>query len=708
MANIPAIKAKAAEYFQKGEYAKAIAEYKKVLEAEPTNASIYNFVGDSYVKLSSIEEAISHYQEAAKAYSQDALYNNAIAVCKKILRLKPEAEVYKTLGELYIQQGLISEALTNLIEYADRKLRENQIEAVLQTYQQIVELNPKNLSVRSKLAEMYLSQKKIEEAAKEFQAIAETYEEQGRIVEAEALQARVRAMYGEKAAPKPEPPRPEAPSVSLEVPPVEIIPPPVEEKPTLIKPEELIIKKEEALAPPPVVEEIKPADWSTNVELGDLLLEIGSIPEAIEQYHTAAEGYFSEGKIEKAESLYRKIAELQPLEIRTHQKLVEIAIASKNEKTMLSAYLSLAECLRRRELKEQAGAVYQKVLEIDPQNETALENLSLITQAVSPIPVKEEVVMPPPGLEEIKAPPPRVEIPVTPPPAKAPEEVKPEEKVLFGRPIVEGGKESRVRFSVAEGVSVPQEETISIAEIIDEFKEGVYQTIGEEDFQGHYDLGIAYKEMGLLDEAIYEFQIASKGKNERLKAFEMLGLCFLERGEPRFAVKQFERGLGTSGYPEEDYIGLHYGLGVAYEQLNDLVNALKEYETVYLMDINFKDVGVKVKRLREETKGLPPPPRTEAPPLRVEMPPPKVGVLPPEPEIPKPEPTLPPKVEPKRIAKEEMVKPEPVLSERPQPLEKEVTPPTPEAPPKPVEEAPKPKPIPSKLKKPEKHKISYV
>jgi tetratricopeptide (TPR) repeat protein len=780
MAKVDQIRAKAAEYFQKGDFAKAVTEYKKVLELEPGNASTYNFIGDAYVKLSNIGEAVTNYLEAVRGYSTDALYNNAIAVCKKILRInKEDPEVYKTLGELYIQQGLVNEAITNLLEYAERKIKQGKSEEAFPVYHQIVELNPQNLAVRSKLAEMYLAQKKIPEATEEFSQLAKAYRDQGRMIEAEALEARVRGMKGE-SAPAQAAPAPEfKPDAIIEELSQQRADAPAERP---AAPELVVDKQPE----PPQEEEAAKQDWATNIELGDLLVEIGSTQEALDQYHTAASGYMNDGNVEKAVAVYKKIANLQPLELRSRQKLVEIAIQNNQQDALIEAYLGLAECLHRRELREQAAAVYQKVLEIDPVNESALESLSLL------LPEMPEGAFEMPGMEihqeatqapsipdisfsqpETAAPQFEEQIQAPEPPAWQPEAVQPEptapsweapapsepeyvqpesymhqveeqseepqfhgqpaeqppaDDVHWGREIVEGGRQSRVKFSVAdeEPAAAPgaQEEFLSLQDILAEFKEGVYQSIKQEDFQGHYDLGIAYKEMGLVEEAIAEFQIASKGERERLKAFEMLGVCFLERGEPKFAIKQLERGLSTPGYSDEDYIGLRYNLATAYEQAGELPGAVKTLEEIYATDVNFKDVGQRLQSLRALTMTAAPEPPQAAPaapprpipqPVQPQPMPQAVRPVPPPPQaVPRPAPQAPPAAAPApRTVPQPVAQPVqrpavPVPPPRPvpqpaAPVQQYQPAPEPEA-----EIAPKPKPIPSKLKKPEKQRISYV
>ena len=198
-----------------------------------------------------------------------------------------------------------------------------------------------------------------------------------------------------------------------------------------------------------------------------------------------------------------------------------------------------------------------------------------------------------------------------------------DDNVHWGREMVEGGRQSRVKFSVADDdqsqAPQAQEEYLSLNDILAEFKEGVYQSIKQEDFQGHYDLGIAYKEMGLVQEAIAEFQISSKGDKERLKSFEMLGICFMERGEYKFAIRQMERGLATPGFEEEAYMGLRYNLAQSYENVGEIENAVKAYEEIYSTDVSFKDVAQKLQQLKPAA-AAPAPKPAPAQPARAPVP----------------------------------------------------------------------------------------
>jgi pilus assembly protein FimV len=138
---------------------------------------------------------------------------------------------------------------------------------------------------------------------------------------------------------------------------------------------------------------------------------------------------------------------------------------------------------------------------------------------------------------------------------------------------------------------------VGLAEIFKEFKKGVDKQLGKEDYDTRYNLGIAYKEMGLVDEAIAEFQLAAKDESRLLECSSMLGICFMEKGMPALAVKWFEKGLGAVGRREEEYQGLRYDLAAAYEASGHKGRALGLYREIHSHDASFRDVADKVRQL---------------------------------------------------------------------------------------------------------------
>jgi GT2 family glycosyltransferase len=152
-----------------------------------------------------------------------------------------------------------------------------------------------------------------------------------------------------------------------------------------------------------------------------------------------------------------------------------------------------------------------------------------------------------------------------------------------------------------EPISLADEEQ-SLADIFREFKKGVEQQLDSEDYDTHYNLGIAYKEMGLIDEAIGEFQVASKDPARVIECCSMLGLCFLEKGMPQLAVKWYKKGLESPEITEDENLGLLYDLGIAYLESGDTAAAQKAFMEVYGVNSNYRDIVGKMKQIEESRK----------------------------------------------------------------------------------------------------------
>ncbi len=145
-----------------------------------------------------------------------------------------------------------------------------------------------------------------------------------------------------------------------------------------------------------------------------------------------------------------------------------------------------------------------------------------------------------------------------------------------------------------------------LAELFEEFRVAEEGDEVKEDFETHYNMGTAYKEMDLMDEAIQEFQTsaslvkAGDGTSRFLQCCNMLGHCFIQKGMPEAAVLWFKKGLTAPGHSEDEYQALRYELASAYEQLGDLKHAREFYTEVYGVDVSYREVAEKLSQLRQK------------------------------------------------------------------------------------------------------------
>ncbi|MGB0035701.1 MAG: tetratricopeptide repeat protein [Candidatus Acidiferrales bacterium] len=146
-----------------------------------------------------------------------------------------------------------------------------------------------------------------------------------------------------------------------------------------------------------------------------------------------------------------------------------------------------------------------------------------------------------------------------------------------------------------------------LAEVFQEFRSELGE-LGEEDedLETHYNLGIAYREMGLLDEAIGEFQkvakAVQKGKPFRyaMNCSTLLALSFIDKGEPKIASMWYKRALEVPELEQETILALRYDLGVAQEMAGESNAALDSFRQVYAMNIDYRDVSDRIATLQKQ------------------------------------------------------------------------------------------------------------
>jgi tetratricopeptide (TPR) repeat protein len=158
----------------------------------------------------------------------------------------------------------------------------------------------------------------------------------------------------------------------------------------------------------------------------------------------------------------------------------------------------------------------------------------------------------------------------------------------------------------AKGSPFGDEAGVDLAEMFGELKQDLEADVAasDEDPETHYNLGIAFREMGLLDEAIGELQKACQsfehGKPfpQIMQTYTWLAQCFLEKGVPEAAVRWYDKALNVPGIDGETRVALHYELASAYETAGDKPSALRHFMDVYGTNIDYRDVAERIKALK--------------------------------------------------------------------------------------------------------------
>lgn len=158
-------------------------------------------------------------------------------------------------------------------------------------------------------------------------------------------------------------------------------------------------------------------------------------------------------------------------------------------------------------------------------------------------------------------------------------------------------------------LEAPQKIDAGLAEVFEEYRVSAEGEVGSGDYETHYNLGLAYHEMDLFEEALEEFQIAvglvspGDGTPRYLQCCNLLGHCFIQKGVPQLAVTWFNKGLNAPGASEDERQALRYELGAAYDQVGDLDRAIEIFTEVYGINVSYRGVNERLRELQARASG---------------------------------------------------------------------------------------------------------
>ena len=323
-----------------------------------------------------------------------------------------------------------------------------------------------------------------------------------------------------------------------------------------------------------------PDDGALRRELAELLLEQGERERGLNEFDSALEALERAEDWGGARGVVDEILRLDPNSVSHHQKRVEYSYRHGEQSLLVNAYLDLANALFRSGSLDQAATVFERVLELDPENQDAREAL----ETVAPPPLELEVAEGGAPLEATAA------------PAASPRDSMTDGFLDLGAFIMDDEPELKDSRMKAEDQQTGDEQG-DFDQMLSQFKKGLEENIDEADSQAHYDLGVAFKEMGLLDEAIGEFQKSLRSDDTRLRSSEALGNCFFEKGQFQVAATVMRRAVDADPGSEQEKVGLLYWMGRCEEEQSRAAEALSYYQRVFAVDINFQDVGQRVDAL---------------------------------------------------------------------------------------------------------------
>jgi len=191
-----------------------------------------------------------------------------------------------------------------------------------------------------------------------------------------------------------------------------------------------------------------------------------------------------------------------------------------------------------------------------------------------------------------------------------------EPMAIESEPLFSAGPEPPVQenaTSLFEPIDAPSNAPVLAAQVIDPGLAEIFEEYrasaegesnGNGDYETHYNLGLAYKEMDLFEEALEEFQIAAglvsseDGTPRYLQCCNLIGHCFLQKGVPQLAVKWFNKGLNVAAASEDERQALRFDLAAAYEQAGELNRAVDLFTEIYGVNVSYRGVNERLRALQ--------------------------------------------------------------------------------------------------------------
>lgn len=622
----------------KGQFDKAIGEWKKLLTESSNDGSIHNNIGDLHIKRNAVAEAIEAYLLAGGAFHASGSALKAIAVYKKILKLDPSRySVYQELGDLNAERGLVNNAVSDYLTLSKLYLKDGRTREALAVYRKIVDLDPTNLNARQRLAELCLQENFRDDAVKAYFHLGKECVAQNQIEHAtKAYKTILKIDPGNAKAER----LLKDPHTALKEVQVELSrrvggsESPLEEAQRQMDAGEFDQAEtvlSDLLGAQPGDPEVCRLLAMLHVKRGELAVALSEIQFLSEAAIRAEDYGLAESMILEYLKADHTCVSLLELLGSLYEHKGEHAAAAIQYGKAISTLLEQPDP----EAPDRPAELLTKIKALDPTS-PMIDDLSAalasprdakkpellfeaeneppiqIPEAAESQPVVSALVSEPIALRlagladdstPVPSPTPSVEVPPLLPNEEvavlAHEAAAEPEVVHVSKPAVPSGlDEPSVKAEEAPvqiAAVAPESSASGDASLPDQVPPSpTPPQVTEHECTVRYELGMAYKNMGMLDEAVEEFRVAINGKECFLDATTLLAASLKEQGLVEPAMECLERALADARCDQEKAVPIRYELGLLYEADGLLEKAV---ETLSLIPA-FLDVPMRLERLK--------------------------------------------------------------------------------------------------------------
>jgi tetratricopeptide (TPR) repeat protein len=617
----------------KGQIEEAIAEWRKLAVEAPSDGSIPNSIGDLHLRRNAVSEASAAFFQAAKLFKAEGATVKAIATYKKVLKCDPtKYEVYRHLGDLNAERGLVSSAVQDYLTLAKQLVKERKPKDALALYQKIVTLDPSNLSAQQRIAELCLQDNRHDEATEVYLQLGRERSMQGRHEEAndaylavlridpknnEAAQfvegvkkggtISIKAVKAGTTAPAKPPSSPQ--------------PGPLDE--AIRRIEEKQYAGAEAILNQILSRE--PGNPQVCQLLARLHLQRGDLQVALGEYRFLAGEALRAQDLPLAETLIREFLSAQPDSVPLLELNGELYERQNDHAAAAQQYAKAVELLLVHPEPGMEGLheeLFEKVRLLSPDAEfvdrlaekmngqpASATELSAESPVPSDVNTFSVVGAEPDDFRPVPSQPrSKQEI------AFSLEGAEPDATHVFAKQSpsqanVSGQVNAESDGDGIRGTGVQEPEAVQApaGRNPDVQQSGAAVPAAPlPDYEAHFTLGVAYKNMALYSEAREEFEIARTVDQFYLDAHLMMALCYKEEGQILQAIRGLEVLLADSRAQGAKGQALRYELGLLYEATEEWTKAAVTFQSIP----SFHDVPTRLAAIKNRT-------RTSASPLRL-------------------------------------------------------------------------------------------
>lgn len=641
----------------KGQYDAAIAEWRKLAGEAPNDGSIHNSIGDLHLKRNAVPEAITAFLQAAAGFRSEGATLKAIATYKKILKVDPTRyEVYRHLGDLNAERGLLSSAVQDYLTLGKYYLKERKGKEALEVYKKIVSQDPSNLDAQQRVAELCLQENLQDEATKVYLQLGRERSAQGRYDEAkdaylavlridpknnEAAQFVEGAQKGGAAPGKPAASGHMVTMASRPSEPLDLL------AEATRRMDEQQYAGAEAILNQLLTRE--PGNPQVCQLLARLHLQRGDVQVALGEYRFLAGAALRAQDYPLAEALVSEFLAAEPNSVPLIELSAELFEEKGDSAAAAQQYARAVELLL---LHPEAGMeslheeLFEKVKVLAPDSDL-VTRLTVLMGGEAPAESASAVE---PVVESVAEPVAPDAAPVAYPSAAEPptftlDGAVPDDHPFTAKPVKPAGAwdlpindvvpafgaaASAVEPAAEEAVAVeagvaagdePQSQGAWLASIPDDAPQHIEPVSVEPmamqpsaneavpaeasaptpDYEAHFTLGIAYKNMGLYEDAMDEFHVSKSADSFYLDSCLMTALCLKDQRAYEPAIRGLEAVLSDPRCQGAKGQAVRYELGMLYEAESQWEQAVSTYQLIP----SFHDVPQRLESLRGKAQADP-------------------------------------------------------------------------------------------------------